>query len=334
MINARIQKRYAGFMLDVAFVAQDAVTVLFGPSGSGKTLTLDSIAGLARPDHGRISIDGEAVYDSATGVNLPPQARRTGYVFQNYALFPHMTLRANLEFVAAGPKRVDEMLDQFRLRDVSGRRPHQLSGGQKQRGSIARALIGRPRVLLLDEPARGLDASLRVELYGILRQVRAEFGTPALLVTHDLDECFELDARMLVLHEGRVVQSGSPREVLDRPANVAVARLLGRHNLMQVEVRGPGVVAYRDFELRVSAGGRATGETAWLCTRPEMLAAQASPGDPGPNQIVADLIRVVALTDRHRLEFAGGIAVEARRLPDPLPGRWVIEFPADAIQLL
>ena len=121
--------------------------------------------------------------------------------------------------------------------EAAGRRPHEVSGGQRQRCSIARALIGAPRLLLLDEPAQGLDAPLRAEFYDVLRQVRADFKTPVLLVTHDLDECFELAEEMLMLREGRIVQSGTPRKVLDQPANLDVARLLGAFNLLAGEIR-------------------------------------------------------------------------------------------------
>ncbi len=238
MISARIRKTFAtrpdsaGFVLDLQFEVAVGVTVLFGASGSGKTLTLDSIAGFVRPDQGRILLDGEILYDGASGVHLPPQERHCGYVFQNYALFPHMTLRKNLEFaVERMPRlerhrRVNEMLEQFRLTGSAGRRPHEVSGGQRQRCSIARALIGEPKVLLLDEPSQGLDAVLKTELYAALRQVRSEFQTPMLLVTHDLDECFELGEEMLVLHNGKIAQSGPPHKILDQPANADVARLL------------------------------------------------------------------------------------------------------------
>src|SRR5713226_4789995 len=192
MIQARIRKRFApgpespGFSLDLEFEAESGVTVIFGPSGSGKTLTLDSIAGFVRPDEGRILLDDAILFDGAAGVHVPPRKRQCGYVFQNYALFPHMTLRQNLEFAVEGRPRlerhrkVNEMLEKFHLADVSGRRPYELSGGQKQRCSIARALVGSPRLLLLDEPARGLDAPLRSELYSLLRQIRPEFRIPIL----------------------------------------------------------------------------------------------------------------------------------------------------------
>jgi len=214
MIQARVRKQFApgpesaGFALDLEFQASRGFTVLFGPSGSGKTLTLDSIAGFVRPDEGRILLDDQILFDGAAGVHLAPRARRCGYVFQNYALFPHMTLRQNLEFAAERiprlerHRKVNEMLEKFHLAEVSGRRPYELSGGQKQRCSIARALIGAPRLLLLDEPARGLDAPLLADLYLVLRQVREEFGIPVLLVTHDFEECLELGDEMIVVRQG------------------------------------------------------------------------------------------------------------------------------------
>jgi len=193
MIRARIRKSFparvesAPFTLEVDFSTSGGVTVLFGPSGAGKTLTLDIIAGFVRPDEGRVMLDDEILFDAATRVHLEPQARHCGYVFQNYALFPHMTLRENLTFAANCASRsrkprmerhrkVNEMIERFRLEDSAGRKPSEVSGGQKQRCSIARVLIGEPKVLLLDEPARGLDAPLKAELYAVLRQVRADFS--------------------------------------------------------------------------------------------------------------------------------------------------------------
>jgi molybdate transport system ATP-binding protein len=356
MIQARIRKRYApgpgsaGFSLDIEFQSANGIAVLFGPSGGGKTLTLDSIAGFVRPDEGRILLDDHILFDGATGVHLAPRARHCGYVFQNYALFPHMTLRKNLEFAAERiprlerHRKVNEMLEKFHLAEVSGRRPHELSGGQKQRCSIARALIGAPHLLLLDEPARGLDAPLRAELYAVLRQVRQEFGIPILLVTHDFEECFELGEEMMVVREGRIVQSGPPRKVLDQPANVDVARLLGLYNLLAVEIRGldPGRNAsrlrYMDFELTGPYfPGRLIGDRVWLCVRPDALSAAPRNGRPGVNQMPATLLRVIEKPDQQRLEFAGDIAVEMSRGAFEKQAHvkeWVIEFPPANLRIL
>jgi len=356
MIRARIGKNFAagaesaGFALDVEFEAEKGITVLFGPSGAGKTLTLDCIAGFVRPDEGRILVDDEILYDGAAGVHLAPRARHCGYVFQNYALFPHMTLRKNLEFAAARiprlerHRKISEILEKFHLSDVSGRRPHELSGGQKQRCSIARALIREPRLLLLDEPARGLDAPLRAELYAILRQVRVEFGIPVLLVTHDSGECFELGDEMIVLRDGRVVQSGTPRNIFEQPANIEIARLLGLFNLLPVEVRAldPGRntsrLRYEDFELTGPYfPGRLIGDHAWLCIRPDQLSAKPRNGRAGFNEIPAALVRVVEKPERLRLEFSGEIAVELERRQFESYSNvkdWVIEFPQTGLRIL
>jgi molybdate transport system ATP-binding protein len=356
MIQARLRKTFpprpdsAAFSVDLEFQASAGITVLFGPSGSGKTLTLDCIAGFVRPDQGRILLDDAILFDAATGIHLPPQARHCGYVFQNYALFPHMTLRQNLTFaVEKRPRlerhrRVNEMLDRFRLQDAAGRHPHEVSGGQKQRCSIARALIGEPKLLLLDEPAQGLDAPLRAELYDVLRQVRADFKTPILLVTHDLDECFELAEEMLVMREGRIVQSGPPRKVLDQPASLEVARLLGRFNLLSGEIRAldPGRNTSRvligEYELDGPYfPGRLKGDRVTVCIRPEQLKASARNGRPGPNQIPAELKRAIERAQSMRLEFSGGIAVDIpqsdfERQRDNQ--EWVIEFPSASLRVL
>jgi len=356
MISARLRKTFparpdsAPFSLELEFQAAAGVTVLFGPSGSGKTLTLDLIAGFERPDDGRILLDDEILFDGAAAVCLAPQSRNCGYVFQDYALFPHMTLRQNLEFAAERRprlerhRRVNEMLEKFRLGDAAGRRPHEVSGGQRQRCSIARALIGAPKLLLFDEPAQGLDAPLRAEFYEVLRQVRADFRTPMLLVTHDLDECFELGEEMLVLREGRLVQSGAPRAILDQPTNADVARLLGVFNLIPAEIRAldPGrnssKVQMGEHELEGPYfPGHLKGDRVTVCVRPEQLTVLARNGRPGPNQIPALLQRAVEKPQWMRLEFAGGISVDLAR-PDYERVRdtkdWLIEFPRESLRVL
>jgi len=356
MIRARICKTFpprqdsSGFSLDVEFQAASGVTVLFGPSGAGKTLVLDSLAGFVRPAEGRILLDDAILFDAATGVHLAPQARNCGYVFQNYALFPHMTLRENLAFAAERRprlerhRRVNEMLERFRIAEAAGRRPHEVSGGQRQRCSIARALIGAPKLLLLDEPAQGLDAPLRTEFYEVLRQVRADFKTPVLLVTHDLDECFELGEEMIVLHQGRIVQSGAPREILDRPGNLDVARLLGAFNLLPGQIRAldPGRNSSRvqigEFELDGPYfPGRLKGDRVTICVRPEQLGVAPRNGRPGPNQMPANLERTVERPQWVRLEFTGGIAVDLSRAEYERHRdnrEWLIEFPPAALRAL
>ena len=356
MIQVRLRKTFAArpdsaaFALDLEFETKAGVTVLFGPSGSGKTLTLDLIAGFVHADEGRILLDDEILFDGTSNVHLAPQDRNCGYVFQNYALFPHMTLRENLAFAAERRPRlerhrhVSEMLEQFHLTEAAGRKPHQVSGGQRQRCSIARALIGGPKLLLLDEPAQGLDAPLRAELYETLRKVRQQFEIPVLLVTHDLDECFELGDEMLVLRDGKIVQSGSPHSVLDQPVNSDVAKLLGHFNLLPAEIRilDPGrntsKILLGQYELEGPYfKGHLKGDRVTLCVRPEQLTALPRESRLGPNQIHAVLERVSERPNSMRLDFAGDIAVDMPRAVWEQvheTKEWSIEFPTDTLRVV
>jgi ABC-type sulfate/molybdate transport systems ATPase subunit len=300
------------------------------------------------PDSGRILIDDALVFDAPTGVHVRPQDRRCGYVFQHYALFPHMTLRENLRFAAASLKalerqrRVTGMLERFRLTDVAGRKPHEVSGGQKQRCSIARALIGSPRVLLLDEPARGLDAPLRLELYAILRQVRADFKTPIVLVTHNLDECFELADEMIIIEQGSVVQSGAPSQIAAHPSSLDLARLLGIFNLIPVEIRmldpsrNRSIVRWGDHEIDGDYyPGHLKGDRVHLLVTPRQLFATPRVARPGPNQVPVQLQRVVETADSLRLEFAEGVQAEIPAGPvDRNNGEWLVEFPARGLRII
>ncbi len=356
MILARLKKRFApgpdsaGFLLDIELQSAAAVTVLFGPSGSGKTLTLDCIAGFVRAEEGRVMIGDDLLFDGPTGVHLSPQARRCGYVFQNYALFPHMTLRRNLEFACEfRPKldrhrKVSEMLEMFRLTEVAGRRPHELSGGQKQRCSIARALLADPRVLLLDEPARGLDPTLRAELYDVLRSVRATFQTPILLVTHDLQECFELGDRMVILHDGRIVQQGAPGEIFDKPAGFGVAHLLGIYTLHEAEVthldptRNVSHLQFGGFEIHGPyLPGKLKGDRVWICVRPEELRAAPLNGRPKPNQVPVKLERATLKPGAMRLHFDRNLLADVTRIEyeqNKHNKDWVVEFPSTTLRVL
>jgi molybdate transport system ATP-binding protein len=210
-----------------------SVTVLFGPSGSGKTTVLRCLAGLERPDRGSIRFEGETWFDAAGGVFLSPQGRGVGFLFQEYALFPHLTVARNIAYglgnlgTAERQRHVRDMLGRFGLAGLEDRWPRQLSGGQQQRVALARALVRRPRLLLLDEPLSALDAPTREQVRRELRRQLAGLGVPALLVTHDRVEALALGDTVVVLDGGRVCQSGPVQEVFTRPASMAVARIVG-----------------------------------------------------------------------------------------------------------
>jgi molybdate transport system ATP-binding protein len=274
--------RLPGFSLDVAWEAGDGVAVLFGPSGSGKTLTLQCLAGLARPDGGRIAVDGRVLFDAAAGIDVPPQQRRVGYVFQGYALFPHLSVAENVGFGlrdrprAERGRRAGEVMERLELQPFAARMPRELSGGQRQRVALARALATDPALLLLDEPLSALDLPLRRALRDDLRAILAQWGTAAVLVTHDFTEAYRLGDRIVVYENGRVIQSAPRSELLWRPASEAVARIMGIRNVLR------GTVA------------KATPDRIQLHWRGQLLEAVNSPTRsylPAPGAPLAFFIR-------------------------------------------
>ncbi len=225
------------FLLDIDFEVGDEMVVLFGRSGSGKTTTLRCIAGLEKPDDGIISVNGQVYYDRKSGINLQPQYRKPGYVFQNYALFPHMDVKQNIVYGLKGwgkeqkEERMHEMLQLLHIEGLEHRYPSQLSGGQKQRVALARALAPKPGILLLDEPFSALDMVVRMRLRERIKVIQKELGIPVIFITHSPDEAFSLADRVVVLHEGEVHQIGSPRDVFYSPVDKAVAELAGVSNI-------------------------------------------------------------------------------------------------------
>ncbi len=225
--------------------APGEVLALVGPSGSGKTTILRAIAGLLRVGNGAIHCNGDAWFDAARNVFIAARHRRVGYVFQNYALFPHLSalhnvMEAMLELPAdERERRARDVLARVRLAGLEHRVPAMLSGGQQQRVAVARALAREPQVMLLDEPFSAVDRATRQRLYRELAELRRELAMPVILVTHDLDEAQMLSDRMCVLHQGRTLQSGAPEEVMTRPLTVEVANLVGLRNVFRA-----GVVAH------------------------------------------------------------------------------------------
>jgi putative spermidine/putrescine transport system ATP-binding protein len=236
---------------------------LLGPSGSGKTTLLRAIAGFVTVDAGRVSIGGKSVED------VPVEAREIGMVFQNYALFPNMTVAQNVAFglqvrkISAGDlaRRVTEVLELVQLGPLSDRKPHQLSGGQRQRVAMARAIVTRPRVLLLDEPLSALDKSLRVDMQIELKRIQREVGITTIFVTHDQEEALTLSDQIGILRDGRLIRHGAPREVYENPGDAFTARFLGEANVFGVQTVGDGI-ALEDGTSIAAPTGTPTGRIA------------------------------------------------------------------------
>jgi molybdate transport system ATP-binding protein len=242
MLKVKIKRALPGFDLDVDFALNRELLAILGPSGSGKTMTLQCVAGLTKPDEGHIEINGKVLFDSTTGINLPPQRRRVGFVFQNYALFPHMTVTQNVAYsirhlpASEVNEKVGHLMNIMNIVPLAGRYPKQLSAGQQQRVAIARALAPDPEVLLLDEPFSALDSQLRERLELELLALQREYRGSMLLVTHDLAEGYKLGSQIAIYQSGRISQCDTRQNVFAAPMNRAVARLTGVRNLMDGSV--------------------------------------------------------------------------------------------------
>jgi len=232
----------SGFRLDVNFEVGAGFTILFGASGAGKTTILDGIAGLQKPDSGRVASDGLVLFDAEKSIDVPTRNRHVGYLFQTLALFPHMSGRQNIEYGLAGiakeerASRVGEVTESFGISPILARRPSEMSGGERQRVALARALVTRPRALLLDEPMTALDAVTKSKILDDLRQWNATHAVPVLYVTHQREEVYALGDRVLVLEAGQVVADGRPHDVLSRPQHESVAHLAGFENIFECDV--------------------------------------------------------------------------------------------------
>jgi molybdate transport system ATP-binding protein len=240
MLTVQLQKRFpvGDFAIDLAFTLGPGITILFGPSGAGKTTLLDCIAGLSTPDAGKITVGSRIFFDRERSINLPAQHRKVGYVFQDLALFPHLTAEQNIQYGLAGlaaserRQRSNAILDSFRISHQRQRKPKEISGGEKQRVALARALVIDPCVLLLDEPLTALDAATKSKIIDDLRAWNAAHSIPILYVTHNREEVFALGDRVLVLENGRIIADGTPHAVMAAPRQESLAQLIGFENIL------------------------------------------------------------------------------------------------------
>ena len=236
MLEVSLKKRLGEFRLDAIFDAPAGITALFGRSGSGKTSIANCIAGLLRPDSGKVAIGGKVVFDHMTGQNIPPQKRRVGYVFQDARLFPHMSVTRNLRY--GGTHDEERVIDVLGLSDLLDRMPANLSGGERGRVALGRALMSDPQVLLMDEPLAALDRPRKAEIMPYLERLRDEVKIPILYVSHDISEVARLATTLVIIEEGRVVTAGPIGDVLSRPAAVPLVGVRDAGAVLLTKVAG------------------------------------------------------------------------------------------------
>ena len=274
-LEVDITKKLDGFFMHMQFRAEQEIFAILGASGCGKSMTLKCIAGIEKPDEGRIVLDGKVLFDSEKKINLPPQKRKVGYMFQDYALFPHMNVSDNVGYglkIRKVPKaeiaeRVEQALRLVQLEGYGKRMPDQLSGGQKQRIAIARAVINEPKVLLLDEPLGALDLKLRRQMQLELKRLQKQLGITFIYITHDQEEAINMSDRIGVMHEGILEQLGTPNEVYYQPQTSYVADFVGNANILRL---GGETFAIRSENILMN------GET--VCTREAVVVEKSFAG--------------------------------------------------------
>ncbi|MDO4483288.1 MAG: ATP-binding cassette domain-containing protein [Clostridia bacterium] len=257
-LKVNIRKKLGSFEMHVCFEHEAGTLGILGASGCGKSMTLKCIAGIETPDEGRIELDGTVLFDSEKRINLPPQQRRVGYLFQSYALFPNMTVRQNILCGMHHEKdrhkrqeALEHVASLLQLEGLMNHRPHQLSGGQAQRAALARILVNKPRLLMLDEPFSALDSHLRTRLQIELKALLAQYGQPVLMVTHDRDEAYHMCARLAVMDQGSMQTPQETKALFANPGTLRAAALTGCKNIARAEKCGENEVYVPDWGIRL-----------------------------------------------------------------------------------
>ena len=339
-LYAELSHPLRSFDLELTLEVEAGTLALVGPSGAGKSSVLRVVAGLLRPRSGRVTLGGETWLDTADGVDVPAERRRVGLVFQDYALFPHLTVRRNVAYGSRGRDGVDALLERFRIASLADARPGEISGGERQRVALARALARDPDVLLLDEPLSALDSHTRATVRGELHDLLAELGLPVILVTHDFEDAATLADRVGVIVDGRMLQLGTPGELVAAPRDPFVARFTGANLVPGAAVPDPGGLT----EIVLDAGGvmwstdSVAGRVALTVYPWDVALSREVPDDSAVNHVRAPITRITPLGNRARVAVGPLVAevttasVErlALRVGEPV----VASFKATAARLL
>lgn len=268
-IHVQIRKRLDNFSLDIAFTSESRRIGILGASGSGKSITLKSIAGIEVPDEGKIEVEGHTFFDKENGVNLRPQNRKVGYLFQNYALFPTMSVEKNIGAGLKGRRgeneqRIQEMIDKFHLRGLEKRLPCQLSGGQQQRVALARIMAYEPEVILLDEPFSALDMYLRDQLQQELVGMLEDYAGTVIMVSHNRDEVYRFSEELIVIDRGKVAVAGRTKVLFENPVSREAARLTGCKNFSRAERIDDHTVKMKDWGITIHVKEKIPFYTKWI----------------------------------------------------------------------
>ena len=259
-LSVHIKKKLKDFELAVDFDMDEGIVGFLGSSGCGKSMTLKCIAGIETPDEGRIVLEDKVLFDKKEGINLPPQKRKVGYLFQNYALFPHMTVRQNIEAGLTVSKKskkekkeiVERLLEQFHIKELENSYPVRISGGQQQRAALARMMAAEPEFLLLDEPFSALDAYLKEKLMQEMITYLNQFKKGVIMVSHSRDEVYQMCSDTVIMHRGILETVGKTRDIFDNPGTVNAARLTGCKNISQAIITGEHEVYAKDWDLKLN----------------------------------------------------------------------------------
>lgn len=285
-LSVHIEKDLGDFQLKADFETGGGVFGVLGASGCGKSYTLKCIAGIETPDKGTIVLDGVTLFDAGKKVNLRPQQRRVGYLFQHYALFPNMDVRRNIlcgmraeKSRARREQALAEVAAMFQLEGLMAHKPYQLSGGQAQRVALARIMVNQPRLLMLDEPFSALDSYLRTTLQWEMQEVLARFGQDVLLVTHDRDEAYRFCPQMVIMDQGRVVAGGTREEVFEHPQTAAAAAITGCKNLSPARKTGPRTLFAQDWQVTLTTAEPVKEDVTSVGLRAHFFTPADGPGE-------------------------------------------------------
>lgn len=347
-IEVSIIKKLKNFTLDVDLKTEKGVMGILGASGCGKSMTLKCIAGIEKPDAGIIRIDGQAVFDSSRNINIPPQKRKTGYLFQNYALFPTMTVEQNIAAVLNGKKQekqaeIQKQITRFRLEGLEKRFPSQLSGGQQQRAALARIFAYEPEILLLDEPFSALDCHLKDHMQRQMKRVLDVYNGNVIFVSHSRDEIYHFCSGLAVMSNGRILLNGETRLVFKAPVCVEAARLTGCKNI-SAAVRVDDFHIYaKDWDLVLKLNEKTSGQIQYVGIRAHDLAAAENAEEENAFPVQLDEIMEAPFEMQYLIKHKGsdaggvlwwkkpkssGLEDAAERFPD------YIKLPSEALMLL